>query len=210
MSDRRLTKHERREQARHERRQLLQAQRRHALHRKIWIAVGVVAACVATVAIAFLPQDSEQDSTESPDGVRDFAVSNQNHVDGVVDYPQDPPVGGDHNPTWLNCGYYDQRITKENAVHSMEHGAAWITYRPGLSQEEVQLLRDAASGQDFIVVSPYPELRAPVVSSSWGHQLELDGADDPRLQGFLRAFRLGPDTPEIGAPCTGGTGIPAG
>ena len=33
----------------------------------------------------------------------------------------------------------------------------------------------------------------------------LDGTNDPGLQSFIRAYRVGPQTPEPGAACTGGT-----
>ncbi|MPZ29305.1 MAG: DUF3105 domain-containing protein, partial [Micromonosporaceae bacterium] len=51
---------------------------------------------------------------------------------------------------------------------------------------------------------------APVVASAWGKQLPLDSADDPRLKEFVRTFAQGPQTPEPGAPCTGGAGEPVG
>jgi hypothetical protein len=33
----------------------------------------------------------------------------------------------------------------------------------------------------------------------------LDGANDPDLESFIQAYRQGPQTPEPGAVCTGGT-----
>src|SRR3954468_23491462 len=63
-------------------------------------------------------------------GVKVYDVPGRNHVTGNVSYPQTPPVGGDHNSVWLNCGIYDQPVPNENAVHDLEHGAVWITYQP--------------------------------------------------------------------------------
>ena len=51
-----------------------------------------------------------------------------NHVTGPVTYSVTPPVGGDHNAIWMNCGVYSQQVPTERAVHNMEHGAVWITY----------------------------------------------------------------------------------
>jgi hypothetical protein len=48
-----------------------------------------------------------------------------------------------------------------------------------------------------------------VVASAWGKQLRLEGADDPDLEQFVRAYQRGPQTPEPGAACTGGVGEPA-
>ncbi|MCP5096317.1 MAG: DUF3105 domain-containing protein, partial [Chloroflexi bacterium] len=50
-----------------------------------------------------------------------------------------------------------------NAVHSMEHGAVWITYQPDLPADEIIELQDLVRGQPFLLLSPYPDLRGPVV-----------------------------------------------
>ena len=86
----------------------------------------------------------------------------------------------------------------------MEHGAVWITYQPNLPADQVDVLRKEAQ-QTYVLVSPYPNLPSPVVASAWGKQLRLDSATDPRLDQFIKAFREGPQTPEPGSPCTGGT-----
>lgn len=130
------------------------------------------------------------------------------HVPGPVSYPQTPPVGGPHNPIWLNCGIYDQPVANEHAVHSMEHGAVWVTYRPDLAQDDVTKLRDLVNGQQYVLLSPYPNLPNPVVASAWGLQLKLDKADDPRLAQFIREYANGPQNPEPGAPCSGAMGTP--
>jgi hypothetical protein len=130
--------------------------------------------------------------------------ASQQHVTGPVTYAQTPPAGGPHNPVWLNCGIYDAPVPNENAVHSMEHGAVWITYDPALAADQVAALQQTVN-TTYEVLSPYPGLPAPVVASAWGKQLTLTGAEDPRLPAFIRAYRQGPQTPEPGAPCTGGT-----
>jgi hypothetical protein len=132
----------------------------------------------------------------------------RSHTGEPVSYPQTPPVGGPHNPVWQNCGFYSEPVRNENAVHSMEHGAVWITYRPDLPGGQVETLRDLAQGRNYVLVSPYPGLPSPVVASAWGKQLQLDSADDPRLEQFVSAYSQGPQTPEPGATCSGGVGSP--
>jgi len=39
-----------------------------------------------------------------------------------------PPMGGTHNQVWQNCGVYETPLRSDLAVHSLEHGAVWITY----------------------------------------------------------------------------------
>jgi len=142
------------------------------------------------------------------DGLKTYGNLSRNHVTTPVKYPQNPPVGGNHNPVWQNCGVYTSPIQNENGVHSLEHGAVWITYLPSLPAAQVAKLDAAAKGQLYILVSPYPGLPAPVVASAWGKQVYLTGADDSRLEKFIRAYEQGPQTPEPGASCTGGTGTP--
>ena len=143
-----------------------------------------------------------EDEDDAIPGVESFEVASADHVEGPVDYPQNPPVGGPHNPVPQECGVYDAPVLNEHAVHSLEHGAVWITYRPDLSTDQVGDLRRLAERNENVLVSPYPDLPAPVVASAWGEQLKLERADDPRLRRFVRAFAgFGP---EAGASCSGG------
>jgi hypothetical protein len=131
------------------------------------------------------------------------------HVAGPIDYKERPPVGGQHNVVWQNCGIYDMPIHSEHAVHSLEHGAVWITYRPDLPPDQLQILKSTAS-DDFMLLSPFPGLASPVVASAWNHQIRLDSAADSRLRPFIDRYKNNPaTTPEFGAPCAGGTSATA-
>ncbi len=139
------------------------------------------------------------------------------HVPGSVTYSVTPPVGGQHNAAWLNCGVYTAPVPAERAVHDLEHGAVWITYRPSLAAGQVAALRALALRQPqvpdgngdrwrYTDLTPWTSdaLPAPVVLSAWGHQLRADSATDPRLQRFIDAFRAHKGvTPELGSPCGG-------
>jgi len=144
----------------------------------------------------------------APTEIQTFNVPDRSHVQGEVSYPQTPPVGGPHNPVWQNCGFYSEPVANVHAVHSMEHGAVWLTYQPDLAAGQVDALRTLAESTTFVLVSPFQGLPAPVVASAWGRQLRLERGDDPRVSQFVRSFRQGPQTPEPGAPCTGGVGTP--
>jgi hypothetical protein len=170
-----------------------------------WIAIGAV----AVVVVAVLAIRSAQQAADIL-GAQFFTGLTFNHSDAPVKYAQTPPVGGDHSPTVLNCGIYDQPVSNENAVHSLEHGAVWVTYQPNLPQAEVAKLQQMVRGHSHLLLSPYPDLPAPVVASGWGVQLQLPGADDPRLPRFLKKYEQGPQTREPGAECSGGIGNPIG
>lgn len=115
-----------------------------------------------------------------------------------------PPMGGSHTPQWLNCGVYKEAVSTELAVHSMEHGAVWLTYRPDLPQDQVSMLE--RYGDNFTLVAPYPDLERPIVATAWGVQLQLDEASDERLEQFIARYKG--RGPEQGATCSGGAGSP--
>jgi Protein of unknown function (DUF3105) len=164
-------------------------------------AVGSVVALIAAVVGVTVWRDVS--SRPSLDAVRTFEVTREHTTDPVT-YEQSPPVGGDHHPAWLNCGVYPDPVPDELAVHSLEHGAVWVTYRPDLPAEQVRALEDSIP-DTYMVLSPREGLPSPVVASAWSSQIELTGADDPRLEAFITKYRQGPSTPEPGAACTGGS-----
>ena len=178
--------------------------------RRAYVIVGLIAAAFVAGFIALVILDSRSGTGgAAPDGVETIDVGpGGQHTTATVDYEQTPPVGGEHNPVWQNCGYYAEPVRNENAVHSLEHGAVWITYSPDLPQDEVEILGDLAENQTYVLVSPYEGLPSPVVASAWGKQLRLESAEDPDLEGFIGAYRQGPENPEPGAACTGGIGQP--
>lgn len=138
------------------------------------------------------------------DGVQLYEDLSREHVTTEVTYDQSPAVGGAHSPVWINCGKYTEPVEEMRAVHSMEHGAVWLTYRPDLPAAEIRKLTELVSSTSYMVLSPYPGQTSPVTATAWGAQLALDTPDDPRLQSFLDTYVQGEQTPEPGAPCTGG------
>ena len=174
---------------------------------RTYIIVGAVIVAFLAGFIALVVLDSRQQAASSPPGeveTYDVGPANQ-HTDGDVDYEQTPPTGGEHNPVWQNEGFYDAPVRDENAVHTLEHGAVWITYSPDLPQAQKDEIRSLVEGQTCMLASPRPDLPAPVVASAWGKQLTLESANSPDLERFVRAYRQGPQTQEPGATCSGGT-----
>jgi len=127
------------------------------------------------------------------------------HKQGKLTFATTPPVGGDHNPAWQNCmgNIYDAPIANEHAVHSLEHGAVWITYNPSLPAAQVDVLKQLVDGREFTMMSPYEGLDKPISLQAWGYQLKVDDANDPRVSAFIRALRQNA-TQEPQAVCSGG------
>jgi len=209
-----MSRQTKRDSARTARLEAVRRQQRRSAHRRTAV---IVAASVAVVGLvggtswAVVGASGSGSSTAGKvalTGLQTFSGLARDHVDVPVTYPQTPPVGGAHASTWQNCGVYSAPVRNENAVHSLEHGAMWITYRPGLSASEIGAILADVSGQPYALVSPYPGLPSPIVASVWGVQMKLDSASDPRLKTFVDTFKSGSQAPEPGGECTGGTGTP--
>ena len=155
------------------------------------------------------PSASESVDTGNLDLVEEYEDLDPTHVEGDVTYEQSPPVGGNHNATWLDCGVYDVPVREENVVHDLEHGTIWLTYREDLVDDAgVQVLAGQLPRNG--ILSPYPDQEAPVVITAWGRQLDLVGPEDPRIGLFVDAYGAGETAPEPFASCAGGTPDPNG
>ncbi|WP_144662976.1 DUF3105 domain-containing protein [Paenarthrobacter nicotinovorans] len=193
--------------------QALQVRQRAADRRRAWLIYGtgglVVAAIIAAVAFVVVGEVRQREETRAAatrpiEGEQDFPGQSRNHTREPVSYPRTPATGGDHAPVWTNCGIYTVPVEQTRAVHSLEHGAVWLTYRPDLAKEQITELTKLVGNQDYIVLSPVPGQASAVTVTAWGKQLSVDSSGDARLASFIRKYRQGPQTPEPGAVCTGG------
>lgn len=181
--------------------------------RRLIILVAAVAAAALVIPAAVIitgeqrRQSAVADAAGRPiDGVVEVPGLEGDHVTDDVDFGTElPPLGGSHDAVWQDCGFYDAPVRDENAVHSLEHGAVWLTYSESLPEGDVAVLRALADEHAYLLASPYPELSGPLLATAWGVQLELDGVDDDRLAVFIARYLQGPQTPEPGAACSGGT-----
>jgi len=162
-----------------------------------------------------------QTNQPAPDPAGSTGIEHD-HVDGPVTYAVTPPVGGPHNSAWMTCGRYVDPVPAERAVHDLEHGAVWITYRKSLPHDQVKTLtglfgrqqnaklktpdgKEIDSKAKYLDLSPWADdsLPAPIVVSAWGRQLRVDSPTDERIQKFIDTFRLRTDLSyEAGAQCT--------
>ncbi|WP_432835748.1 DUF3105 domain-containing protein [Dactylosporangium sp. CA-092794] len=148
------------------------------------------------------------------DGIKDYfkidkpMTEQREHVWGPQKYPLSPPVAGNHNANWQRClgDVYPQAIANEHALHSLEHGAVWITYNPSLPADQVEKLAKRVRGNDYMLMSPYPGLDKPISLQAWGFQLKVDNADDKRIDQFIKALRQNASL-EPGTPCSNGSFI---
>lgn len=181
--------------------------RRIGLISGITVAVAVIGLLITSIVLTpQAPSYSAGGDGTAIEGVETFENSSA-HVQTAVTYPQTPPAGGEHNPTWLNCGVYTEPVPNEYAVHALEHGALWITYDAAISDADLTTLRDLLPST-YVVLSPFDDLPSPIVLSGWNTQLAVDSVDDERIAQFIEEYWQSNSVPEPGAPCTGGVDAP--
>lgn len=155
----------------------------------------------------WVPTEENPDPSLALDGIEVVEFPAAFHVlpNYRVAYENSPPMGGRHDNAWATCTgvVYPEAVRSENMVHSLEHGAVWIAYDPdALDDAQVERLAERVDGVPYTMLSPYPGLDRPVSLQSWGHQLKVDDVDDQRIDRFISALRLNPNTfPEPGATC---------
>jgi hypothetical protein len=190
---------------------------RERRNRVITIAVsGVVVAGLVGFGVFVLNKESEKKEQKVAEAKApitdekswDAKKLSSTHVDKAVTYPMKPPVGGDHSKVWMNCDgdVYEKAIPDMNAVHSLEHGAVWVTYNDKAPAADVTKLSEKVKKTRYSLMSPVKDQAGAIMLSAWGKQVTVDSADDPRVNKFFTKYVQGPQTPELGAPCSGGLG----
>lgn len=167
------------------------------------LLLGILGYAIKNQGAGFVDALSKADKSV-PSVQKDSKLA-RNHVRTPVTYAQSPPVGGKHNGVWENCAVYTTPVASEHAVHSMEHGAVWVTYRPDLPTAQVAALKSKVEGNAYRLLSPYPGLKSPISLQAWGRQIFVDSASDAKVDKFLNAYTQGPQAPEPGSACSGGT-----
>jgi hypothetical protein len=180
--------------------------------KRVIIALGVLVLLVAAGYQYYRAQQPLKGGDPHNDipalkATKTFDYVGGDHTTDPVKYAETPPAGGPHDPSWDECGAYPEPVRNENAVHDLEHGTVWITYRPGLGAADIASLKSQLQSlkSGKWMLSPYPGLPAPVVVTVWNAQLDLTGPDDPRLPTFLSFYGDGHTGPEAAfATCKGG------
>lgn len=178
-----------------------------------WWTVSIVALILAAVGVfgygiwsqPSAPGDADIDGVVDYQAKKATWFDDRDHQSGKLKYATTPPAGGDHNAAWQTCTgvVYDRPIPDEHAVHSLEHGAVWITHSPDLTETQVAKLAEKVTGRDYTMLSPFEGQKSPISLQAWGYQLKLDSVDDERIDEFLSTYRIAASQ-EPGATCSGG------
>jgi len=164
-----------------------------------WVILGMLSVVVVSVA------QIGRGSGEIEDTVS-YEYAGGIHTEKRISYTENPGAGGPHHPVWQNCGAYTEELYDEHVVHSLEHGAVSITYDPDtIKTTEIDALRERWKTHRYVILSPRRGIASPIVLTAWNRRLALNETKDPRIGIFVARYAEGPQAPESGAPCRGGT-----
>ncbi len=167
---------------------LSRKERRQRLKIGALIILPGILGSLALGVMSFVPvQSSAKLLSTRTDGVKTYQVE-RGHTTQPVEYNVQPPVGGVHSPRVAPCVIVETLISSEEAVHSLEHGAVWITSRDGWKAGDKTAIVSAQKTYPAILGSLVPFQTSRYVLSAWGKQLPLDKLDPRKLELFLREF----------------------
>ena len=131
-----------------------------------------------------------------------FSTEGRDHVaDGTkVEYKTNPPTSGSHYAIPSNWGIIGHEIPDEAAVHNLEHGGVWISYKPDISDSAKKKLEEIAkSGGGKILMTPRAKNDRDLAAVSWGRvykfDLNQDGSfDESAVKNFIKKYKnTGPE-----------------
>lgn len=192
-----LPKHERKKKLKELRRE---QERKSGLVKKVrnWgivifvLVVGIVGFTQLTKKTPEQIQFEQEVKAVSLEGkVEEFSIEGRDHVPAgtSVDYQTNPPTSGSHLAQAKEWGIFTKEIDDMAAVHSMEHGGIWISYKD-ISKEEIAVLEDIGKQNlQSTLVSPRSGNDNKVVISSWGKMMRLESADKALIQKYIHTYK---------------------
>ncbi len=157
-------------------------------------SVAVALVLIGALVIANRPQSTAAVSTEPLLGEERESGGAATHIEDaslLIILPGEPPTGGPHFGVPQRIGTYVDPVPDGAAIHTLEHGAVWMSYDPEqVDEATLRELRDLARTFDKdVLLSPRPENAKPIMAVSWGRLLALDRFDAPQLEAFVRTNR---------------------
>lgn len=130
-------------------------------------------------------------STSLEGKVQEFPIEGRDHVDSgaVITYKTNPPTSGSHYTIAQAWGVYEKEIADGSAVHGLEHGGIWISYKD-ISNEEKSILENIGNkNSGSVIVSPRSANDAKIAVASWGRYMKLDMVDEVLIQKYIDTYK---------------------
>lgn len=159
--------------------------------------IGGIAMVIIGTGILLFIQDakiSKYEVTGSPKDApavgQEFPNQGQAHINSGQahdSYNSNPPTSGPHLAQPANWGAYSAPLQDEQAVHNLEHGGIWITYKDINDQTKAQLETIAKANGGSVIMSPRDSNDSKIVLASWTRMEKLDSYDEGKILEFIKA-----------------------
>lgn len=100
-------------------------------------------------------------------------------------YNSNPPTSGAHWADQADWGVYDKPLIDEQAVHNLEHGGIWISYKDIDEETKTNLIKIAKANSQSVILSPRDGNDASIVLASWTRLEKMDSYDATRIIEFI-------------------------
>lgn len=181
-----LTKKERKEQRREERRETQRIEQKKTTRKTTtnWI-IALLIIGLGGYGISLLTSRAATTRPGEP-----IQIQGRDHIpvnSPRPDYNSNPPTSGSHYAQPTDWGIYQEEQKDENAVHSLEHGGIWISYKPDIDKETKGKLEEIGKRYpNSVVVSPREANDTPIAVASWGRLEKLTTFDENRIVEFIK------------------------
>ena len=170
------------------------------------LALVLATACGGGAPLAIPPCATRDPACACSPSVDKPPVVSRNHVPvgTTVNYPFNPPDGGDHYPIWLQpWGFYPTEQRREYWVHNLEHGAVVMLFNcPGGCPNDSAHLQaimtstppDRYNEQRFII-TPDSAMPHRFAAIAWGYRWQGDTIDETAIRCFISArYDMAPES----------------
>ena len=192
----RPSKKERKALKRMEKEAMRKHERKKSKMKKLAIGVAVAVVAAGAIALFVLPASKGKAPGLGTDFSKEVAAEGRDHVSEStkVVYKSNPPTSGNHWPEPLQDGVYDKEKPDEAAVHSLEHGRIWISYKPSIPEQTKEALRKLLKGRAPIIVTPRSANETDIALVAWtrldAFNLNPDGSfDEKRILDFIQRYK---------------------
>jgi len=173
------------------------AQRRVQMRKARKIAFWALPVLLIIVGGYFIYQSLPEPRELGPDysrAVEDGGADHTKEGEKTTNWKSNPPVSGAHWPEPQREGVYDKEVPDEGAVHTLEHGRIWITYKSSIPDSAREALREIARNNTFILLSIRNANDTDIALAAWNRldtfNLNSDGSfDHARVQDFIDRYR---------------------
>jgi|AntRauTorcE11897_2_1112592.scaffolds.fasta_scaffold33923_2 hypothetical protein len=152
---------------------------------KSWLPWGILLGLI--VGGVYWASSAAQTANENRPGEA-VTIMNADHIAPGGEpqtYNSNPPTSGPHaGPApW---GFNAEEIPDINAIHNIEHGGIWISYK-NLDDDAIATLGEIARANSAsLIVGPREANDTNIAVASWGRLMKLDAVDEERINEFIR------------------------